>query len=123
MDRAQRRDAVRTEKFFFRKDVFPPGIPSPLSSPLSSPHGSGSSSPIDPTGENGLPRPKHRKLQNCFAVPPKPDRGYKFGPVEDEYDEFTLDELFNGKVSYWERVLVAWLMRLGRVIASLGCLG
>ncbi|KAF7793913.1 hypothetical protein EIP86_005035 [Pleurotus ostreatoroseus] len=97
MARAQKRDAVRTQKFFFRKDVFPAGVPSPLSSPASSPHSSGSASPVDADGTNGLPRAKRRKLQNCFAEPPKPDAGLKFGRVEDEYDEFTLDELFNGK--------------------------
>ena len=114
MDRAQLRDAVHTQKFFFRKDVFPSGVPSPLSSPPRSPHGSGSSSPVDPTGENGLPRPKSRKLQNCFAVPPEPKEDHTFGPVEEEYEEYTLDELFNGKVSlkshWWgdQRSLGMW---------------
>lgn len=98
MARAQRRDAVRTEKFFFRKDIFPPGIPSPLLTPLSSPHSSGASSPIEPNGVNGILRPKSRKLQNCFAEAPRPTNGHAFGPVEDEYEEYTLQELFNGKV-------------------------
>ncbi|PSR76507.1 hypothetical protein PHLCEN_2v8410 [Hermanssonia centrifuga] len=105
MDRAQRRNAALTEKFYFRKDVFPQGIPSPLSTPLSSPHASGATSPVEPNGENGIPRPKQRKLQNCFATAPKPDNGGTFGPVEEEYDEFTLDEIFNGKGSAFPGLL------------------
>ena len=93
MARAQRRDAVNRQKFFFRKDVFPPGVPSPLSTPNSS----GLNSPIDPTG-NGIPRPKSKKLGNCFPPATKPDIGLTLGPVEEEYDEYTLNEIFNGKV-------------------------
>lgn len=97
MVRAQKRDAVNTQKFFFRKDVFPPGVPSPLSTPLSTPHSSGANSPVEPNGAGGLPH-KPRKLQNCFAEVPRPQDGHAFGRVEDEYDEYTLDEIFNGKV-------------------------
>jgi len=92
MARAQRRDAVNTEKFFFRKEIFPPGVPSPLSTPNSS----GMSSPVDPTG-HAIPRPKSKKLGNCFPPAPKPQPGLDLGPIEDEYDEFTLSEIFNGK--------------------------
>ncbi|KAH8107999.1 glutamate-cysteine ligase catalytic subunit [Cristinia sonorae] len=92
MARAQRRDAVNTEKFFFRKDIFPPGVPSPLSTPNSS----GFNSPVDPTG-NSIPRPKSKKLGNCFEPAPKPEVEHAFGPVEEEYGEYTLDEIFNGK--------------------------
>ncbi|TCD70319.1 hypothetical protein EIP91_003948 [Steccherinum ochraceum] len=92
MARAQKRDAINTQKFYFRKDVFPPGVQSPLSSPNSS----GLSSPVDPTG-NGILRPKSKKLGNCFPPAPKPEAGQELGPVEDEYDEYTLDEIFNGK--------------------------
>ena len=97
MDRAQRRDAVNTEKFFFRKDVFPPGVPSPLSTPLSTPHSSGANSPIEPNGMGGFPR-KSKRLQNCFAEVPVPTNGHAFGALEEEYEEYTLDEIFNGKV-------------------------
>ncbi|EKM54562.1 uncharacterized protein PHACADRAFT_258498 [Phanerochaete carnosa HHB-10118-sp] len=96
MARAHKRDAVSTEKFYFRKDIFPPGVPSPLSTPLSSPHSSGASSPVEPNGAGGLPR-KARKLNNCFAEVPKPENGHKFGPIEEEYDEYTLGEIINGK--------------------------
>lgn len=105
MARAQKRDAVNREKFFFRKDVFPAGT-SPLSTPLSSPHSSGCTSPIEPFMDgngngNGhaFPR-KSRKLQNCFAEAPKPQNGEEaFGAVEEEYGEFTMEEIFHGKVS------------------------
>ncbi len=94
MDRAQRRDAIHTQKFYFRKDVFPPGIPSPISTPNSS----GTASPIEPNGTNGIPRRKERKLRNCFAAVPAPENGHIHTPVEDEYEEFTLNEIINGKV-------------------------
>ncbi|KAI0085186.1 glutamate-cysteine ligase catalytic subunit [Irpex rosettiformis] len=97
MRRAQRRNAAREEKFYFRKDVFPAGVPSPLSTPLSSPHSSGASSPIESNGVNGNIHHKPRKLQNCFGEVPKPETSDVFGPIEDEYEEFTLDEIFNGK--------------------------
>jgi glutamate--cysteine ligase catalytic subunit len=98
MRRAQRRDASRTESFFFRKDVFPIGVPSPLSTPLSSPHSSGVSSPIEPNGANGTIPRKPRKLQNCFGEVPKPESCNVFGAIEDEYGEFSINEVFNGKV-------------------------
>lgn len=98
MDRAQKRDAVGTQKFFFRKDVFPAGT-SPQSTPLSSPHSSGSVSPIETNGTNGILR-KPRKLQNCFAEAPKPVNGDTLGVVEEEYHEFTMAEIFNGKVCF-----------------------
>ena len=67
METAHIRDAVRGEKFYFRKDPFPPR------------HGktrggdnSGSSTPLT-------------------SRPPSP-----FGPVEDEYSLMTIDEVVNG---------------------------
>lgn len=110
MARAQRRDAIHTQKFYFRKDVFPPGIPSPISTPNSS----GTTSPIEPNGVNGIPRRKERKLRNCFAAIPVPENGHTHAPVEDEYDEFTLDEIINGKVRsqllvpFLRAILIEW---------------
>ena len=114
MARAQKRDAIHSQKFYFRKDVFPAGT-SPLSTPLSSPHSSGCASPVEPhphpypngsslappTNGNGSARRKSRKLQNCFAEAPKPQNGEQaFGRVEDEYEEFSIEEIFTGKVSF-----------------------
>ncbi|KAI0075747.1 glutamate-cysteine ligase catalytic subunit [Panus rudis PR-1116 ss-1] len=93
MARAQRRDAIHTQKFYFRKEVFAPGQPSPISTPATS----GASSPIDPTATNGIPHRKERKLRNCFPSPPKPEHWRPEGPIEDEYDEYSLDEIINGK--------------------------
>ncbi|THV05006.1 glutamate-cysteine ligase catalytic subunit [Dendrothele bispora CBS 962.96] len=82
MARAQERDAAQSGKFYFRKDVF--------TNP--SPYSSGSSSPVD-----GVPRPKEKKLRNCFPPVPAPLNGHHKGPVEDEYEEMTMDEIMNGK--------------------------
>jgi len=90
MTRAQKRDAVGTQKFYFRKDVFLPGVPSPTCSA----HSSGTSSPIE--GSNGLPR-KDNKLRNCFPTIPQPTHGCGKGPVEDEYEEMSMAEIMLGK--------------------------
>lgn len=75
-------------KFYFRKDVYPP-IRSGTSSAASS---SGSNSPVDGA------RKKDKKLRNCFDPPPLPENGFSHrGPVEDEYEEMTLNEIMNGK--------------------------
>lgn len=93
MARAQRRDAVHTQKFYFRKNVFAPGTMSPISTPASS----GTSSPIEPN-LNGIPFKKERKMRNCFPPPMKPESWEPEGSIEDEYEEYTLEEIINGKV-------------------------
>lgn len=86
MARAQKRDAARVGKFFFRKDVFPPGQGSPLSS--------GSSTP----SECGIgTQPKTRKMRNCFSSPARPVIVEDI-PIEDEYEEMSIQEIFCGKV-------------------------
>ena len=109
MVRAQKRDAVRAEKFFFRKDVFPSAssqpssvAPSTPSSPVSE-HGA----PVLVNGTNG----KEKKLRNCFPLPPMPDDAFVPGSVTDEYEEMSMEEIMNGKV----RVLAGWA---GRCTAS-----
>jgi glutamate--cysteine ligase catalytic subunit len=90
MVKAQKRDAVRQGKFFFRKNVLPPGFISPM---MSTPSSSGTSSPVD-SQDGGAP--KERKLRNCFPrVPPPPM--LVDTPVEEEYEEMSMDEIFNGK--------------------------
>ncbi|EJD02940.1 glutamate-cysteine ligase catalytic subunit [Fomitiporia mediterranea MF3/22] len=83
MQLAQKRDAARKEKFYFRRNVFS----------AQSPSASCSSTSQD---ENGNPKPKEKKLGNCFPIPPRgndiPD-----GPVEDEYELMTLEEIMLGK--------------------------
>jgi glutamate--cysteine ligase catalytic subunit len=88
MARAQRRDAARSGKFYFRKSVLPPGHTSPV---ISTPPSSGSCSPTD-----GTPV-KEKKLRNCFPFVPRPPH-VEDGPIEDEYEEMTVEEIFVGKV-------------------------
>lgn len=83
MARAQQRNAAADGKFFFRKEIFPPGH---------SPMSSGQSSPVD-----GEPRLRERKLRNCFQRVPQPANGVEKGPVEQEYEEMTMREIMNGK--------------------------
>ncbi|KAJ7647373.1 glutamate-cysteine ligase catalytic subunit [Roridomyces roridus] len=86
MVRAQRRDAAHTDKFFFRKNVG-----TATSSAASSNCSSGCSSPV-----NGTPA-KERKLRNCFPDPPLRENGVHLPPVEEEYEEMTMNEIMNGK--------------------------
>ncbi|KAI0645912.1 glutamate-cysteine ligase catalytic subunit [Trametes meyenii] len=94
MARAQRRDAVHTQKFYFRKDVFPPG---------SQPPSVASSSPTTPVSEHGAPifvngiNGKEKRLRNCYPLPPKPEEAVPPKQVEDEYEEMSLEEIMNGK--------------------------
>lgn len=91
MGRAQKRDAAASEKFYFRKDVYLCGG-SGASSTASS---SGASSP---TGD--APRKKDKKMRNCFPPLPLPENGVKRRPIEEEYEEMTMNEIMNGKVGY-----------------------
>ncbi|OCH87055.1 glutamate-cysteine ligase catalytic subunit [Obba rivulosa] len=93
MARAQRRDALHTQRFFFRKDVFPPGSTFTTPTPTASAASSGTSSPVE--GANGVP--KEKKLRNCYPDAPKPENGFRRAPVEEEYEEMTLEEIMNGK--------------------------
>ena len=93
MERAQRRDALHTEKFYFRKDVLPLGRTVPASSVSSS--SSGSSSPVG-YSSNGQVY-KEKKLLNCFPSLARPENIVD-SPVDQEYEEMTVDEIINGKV-------------------------
>lgn len=89
MATAQRRDAAAKAKFHFRKDVYPPGR-SGASSVASS---SGACSPTD-----GAPRKKDKKMRNCFPRSALPEDGFiPRPPVEEEYEEMSMDEIINGK--------------------------
>ncbi|KAK4965619.1 glutamate--cysteine ligase [Elasticomyces elasticus] len=69
METAHRRDAVNTEKFYFRKNPFPTRPPKINGA-------SGASTPVQ------------------LSRPPTPT-----GPVDDEYELMTVDEVINGKLS------------------------
>jgi glutamate--cysteine ligase catalytic subunit len=90
MGRAQERDAAVSNKFYFRKEVLSTAR-SGVSSATSS---SGSSTPGDSS-----PRKKEKKMKNCFPLPQLPEDGFSNRlPVDEEYDEFTMNEIMNGKV-------------------------
>lgn len=75
METAHNRDAVLNDKFYFRKDVLP-RRPARMN---------GASNP--PSGRNS---PQHQPSR-----PASP-----FGPVEDEYELMTIDEIINGKADH-----------------------
>ncbi|KAH9485562.1 Glutamate--cysteine ligase [Psilocybe cubensis] len=88
MRRAQLRDASVSNKFFFRKDIY-----TNTSSTSSTASSSGGSSPID-----GMPKKKEKKMKNCFPPRPQPENGFTHRfPVEEEYEEMTMNEIMNGK--------------------------
>ncbi|KAF8160745.1 glutamate-cysteine ligase catalytic subunit [Crassisporium funariophilum] len=89
MERAQQRDASTSRSFYFRKDVYST-VRSAGSSACSS---SGTSSPVD-----GAPKKKEKKMRNCFPPVPTPENGFAYTqPVEEEYEEMSMNEIMNGK--------------------------
>lgn len=125
MQKAQKRDAVRSEKFYFRKNVFSSAErPSSRSLRSSGSSSCGSSVPSTPQDDcpcpcgganfslddkkvlggglgngltNGFVRPKVKKMRNCFPAPPKPETD-RVVPVEDEYELMSIEEIMVGKV-------------------------
>lgn len=96
MHTAQKRDAARSEKFYFRKNVY-----TTTGSPGSSTAGSTTPSTLSEdalSGNGGYVKRKEKKLRNCFPAPPKPASGTIPRPVEDEYELMTLQEIMLGKV-------------------------
>jgi glutamate--cysteine ligase catalytic subunit len=89
MARAQKRDAAASGKFYFRKDVYAVGrggTTSAASSGCSSPRGE-------------VPLKKDKKMRNCFPPLPLMNIGALDGrPVDEEYEEMTMNEIINGKV-------------------------
>lgn len=86
MQTAQKRNASKEARFYFRKNVFAAG-----SSQVSS-----SANSVD---EDGNPKPKEKKLGNCFPIPQRQSPPYS-GSVKEEYELMTLEEIMLGKVSY-----------------------
>lgn len=89
MERAQKRDASASGKFYFRKEVYSLGR-SGASSVASS---SGASSPT-----SDAPPKKEKKLRNCFPPLPLPSGIPHTRLIHDEYEEMTMNEILNGKV-------------------------
>ncbi|GAA5976095.1 hypothetical protein JCM11641_003280 [Rhodosporidiobolus odoratus] len=111
MHRAHVRDALNTQKFYFRQDVFSPKTGVGCDPPMDLPPSSTSILPSAPptpsvahsreasgastTSSDGRGCSSH---QPSRAGSPLPDVSTEeFGPVEEEYEEFTLNEIFNGR--------------------------
>lgn len=128
MDRAQKRDAINKQKFYFRKDILAPGrlIDSAYTA-KSGPCNCGcngssdktrvngdpdtgnlnDSIPSSPRSEQSLPSYKDKALRNCFPdVEPPPT--LERPPVEMEYEEMTINEIINGKVSFLNQVILTF---------------
>ena len=105
---AQQRDAVNQAKFYFRREIFTPtssratsGVATPdipRSDPCYVPPSTdGITNGFHNNHSNG--RPKQRMMENCFPPLPLPDEGLVGGSVKEEYGEYTMDEIINGRVS------------------------
>ncbi|BGP33010.1 glutamate--cysteine ligase [Rhodotorula toruloides] len=120
MHRAHRRDAINTQKFYFRKNVFDPKPGHPCDPSLDAAEPQPAPSADDAT----LPSASAfgRGRTNGFAAHVRdasvassdypasptvcsshapsrsasPTPEFAFGPVEDEYDEFSINEIING---------------------------
>ncbi|OAP55463.1 glutamate-cysteine ligase [Fonsecaea erecta] len=89
METAHIRDAVMTEKFWFRKDPFPKKKPSPVLNGISEPPSSGVSTPRERQQETP------NESTGRASAPAETDEA-SFGPVEEEYTLMTINEVING---------------------------
>jgi glutamate--cysteine ligase catalytic subunit len=104
MRRAQQRDAVNQAKFFFRREIFTPASSRATSGATTPNDDSRPSSTSLPNGapngmQQGGGRTKSRVMPNCFPPPPAPTPEEAGGSVNEEYAEYTMDEIMNGRVS------------------------
>ncbi|GAA5914184.1 glutamate--cysteine ligase [Sporobolomyces salmoneus] len=112
MHRAHRRDAVNSQKFYFRKNLFDPkpgrgcdpSLDTPLPTqptPTANGNGHSRSSTSDSSDSSDPPTsPCCSSHAPSRAPSPLPrDEESQFGPIEDEYDEFTINEIINGSPS------------------------
>ena len=117
MRRAQQRDAVNQARFYFRREVFTP-TSSRATSGAATPDTTTTDLPRhcpDTSSTNGMAngfhndqsngRRKQRVMENCFPPPPLPDEGVVSGSVKEEYDEYTMDEIINGRVNHLKSYL------------------
>jgi glutamate--cysteine ligase catalytic subunit len=139
MHRAHRRDAVNSQKFYFRKNLFSPkpghgcdpSLDTPLPPRASSPttttttgtngnnHSNGnngnghsrsstsssssSTTPTSPCCSSHAPSrapspipPNDTSTRSSLDSPHSQEEEEEFGPIEEEYDEFTINEIING---------------------------
>ena len=97
MQRAHHRGALRTEKFYFRRDIFLP-YSSHSSSAGSSPVGNDYGCDGVCNGFHHHQPKKVKNMNNRFSEDPPLSEEYTATKVEDEYEEMTIAEVLNGKV-------------------------
>ena len=107
---AQQRDAVNQARFYFRREVFTPAssratsgtaTPDITAVPRPCPDASSTNGMVDGFhNDHTNGRRKQRMMENCFPPPPLPDEGFVSGSVKEEYDEYTMDEIINGRVNH-----------------------
>jgi len=92
MERAQKRDAARQGKFYFRKSMFPEGFKRPNGLPTPPPETRDDEDVLIPIrihkGDGG----------RCFTHPAFLTPVEEVDPIETEYEEMNLNEVINGKV-------------------------
>jgi glutamate--cysteine ligase catalytic subunit len=107
MERAQRRDAARKARFWFRRTVYPPGeererspsdeidLPTP---------------PSERVEEDELSvKPRHRAdCGSCNTHAAFLAQSDAEASVTGEYEEMTINEIINGKVSGLRLLRVRW---------------
>ncbi|GAA5832048.1 hypothetical protein JCM5353_000733 [Sporobolomyces roseus] len=119
MHRAHRRDAVNSQKFYFRKNLFDPkpghGCDPSLDKPLpTTSNGPSNGTPAQTNGHSRTSTSGSSSSSSSNDTPaspccsshapsrapsPTPVEEPSFGPVEEEYDEFSIDEIINGSPS------------------------
>jgi glutamate--cysteine ligase catalytic subunit len=92
MERAQKRDAARQGKFYFRKSVFPEGFKRPNVLPTPPPETADDEDVLIPI------RVHKGDCGRCFTHPGFLTPLEGVDPIEAEYEEMTLNEVINGKV-------------------------
>lgn len=64
-------------------------------------------------------------MRNCFPPLPRPENGVHHHPVDEEYEELTMNEIMNGKVvpcPFSHLIMLLNKILDGRAPNSLGCL-
>lgn len=101
--RGMRRDAARGEKFWFRKWVWPAGG-APAFGHVNgngAANGTGNGNGAAGNGHHHPRTPTDRSPPPSAEQSRCPSPGVpEFGPVEDEYEEMTMNEIINGKGSF-----------------------
>lgn len=114
MHRAHQRDAVHSQKFFFRKNLYSPApghacAPAPAPPAAPQQHNALNGLPTHINGFiNGKSHARDASFSTCSSHTASPRshspvqgqhanaKDIEFGPVEDEYGEFTINEIVNG---------------------------